>query len=94
MAIFEKSSKEQAAGFLGPWASKSQMDAKYGINGWRAMERFAVFQAGSNSWRCIDNGLTSGHNGAVTMWESTHTTSSCVGFSVAKRLVQLYKAKG
>ena len=56
MAIFEKSSKEQAAGFLGPWASKSQMDAKYGINGWRAMKRFAVFQAGSNSWRCIDNG--------------------------------------
>ena len=49
MAIFEKSSKEQAAGFLGPWASKSQMDAKCGINGWRAMKRFAVFQAGSNS---------------------------------------------
>ena len=64
------------------------MDAKYGINGWRAMKRFAVFQAGSNSWRCIDNGLTSGQNGAVTMWERIHTTSSCVGFSVAKRLVE------
>jgi hypothetical protein len=94
MAIYEKSSKEQSAGVLGPWTSKSQMDAKYGVNGWRAMKRFAVFQAGSNSWRCIDNGLTSGHNGAVTMWERIHTTSSCVGFSVAKRLVELEKANG
>ena len=41
MAIFEKSAKEQAAGYLGPWVSKSRMDAKYGVNGWRAMKRFA-----------------------------------------------------
>ena len=93
MAIFEKSAKEQSAGYLGPWVSKAHMDAKYGVNGWRAMKRFAVFQAGSNSWRCIDNGLSSGHNGAVAMSERIHTTSSCVGFSVAKRLVQLCRAR-
>ena len=35
------------------------MDTLYGPNGYRAMKRFAAWQAGAQDYRVIDNGLSS-----------------------------------
>ena len=63
--ILEKSAKEQELGILGPWQPRAYFDAKYGCQGWRALKRFAVWQAGAGSWRVIDNGRSASTNEAT-----------------------------
>ena len=47
--------------------SKAQMDRKFGRGKWRCIGRSAIKQKGK--WRCVDNGKSSKHNKATTMYE-------------------------
>ena len=44
--IYRQTIKEQAAGYCGPFASRHELDLKYGAGGWRPQRRFMITQAG------------------------------------------------
>ena len=50
----------------GPY-SRARMDKKYKRGRWRCIGRNGIMQKGK--WRCIDNGRSSKHNKATTMYE-------------------------
>ena len=93
-AIFQKSVKEQALGILGPFLSREAMDSRYGPSGYRALKRFAVWQASADDWRVIDNGLLSGTNATFETSERIHTTSLDANFAVAQQFVAKADASG
>lgn len=67
-AVRAKTQEEVAKGLMrGPF-TKAQMDAAYGVGGWRPMHRFAVWQKGK--CRPCDNAKASRHNRATTTFEA------------------------
>ncbi len=92
--IWDKSAKEQEVGVLGQWQSKDFFDQRFGRGCWRALKRFAVYQAGHESWRVIDNGLSSSHNDTARLLERIHTTTSEVSMAIIQRLFALLRAAG
>ena len=76
--VWEKCRKEQELGLLGPWLSSSQLDAKYGVGGWRA----------------IDNGKSSGQTDAGDLSERIHTTSADMDLAVAQIRLRLQVVAG
>ena len=65
---------EQAKGFCSPWLTKRDLDAQYGIGGWRPLERFLIEQADGKR-RVIDNARSTGHNRHTAMAETIHTVN-------------------
>ena len=88
-AVWEKSKKEIECKILGDLLPKSHFDKLYGENGWRCMQRFAVFQEHNQDWRVIDNGRTSGHNGQAEMTERIHTTATAVSMAMSQFMAKL-----
>ena len=65
------------------------MDKKYGKGKWRALKRFALWQAHHESWRVIDNGRTSLTNDSFGSDETIHITNNAMGFAILQALRRL-----
>lgn len=85
--IWQETLQEQALGFVGPFASASDLDALHGAGNWTAMPRFAIRQ--KSKWRLIDDGARGGHNATFSARETIHTTSVSAAMSLARRFRSL-----
>ena len=87
--IIKKSRDEIDAGLLRGYWTRQQMDRRLGRGRWRPLVRFAVWQAGAQKYRVIDNGRTAGHNYTLSTCERIHTASIESGAAMIRRLRQL-----
>ena len=85
--IYQQTIKEQKAGYCGPFLSKSGLDEKYGVGGWRPQKRFLITQAGGKK-RVIDDAHRSGHNAATRTWETIFTVNCEFAVFAARTLIR------
>ena len=89
--IFELTEKEIELELLTGYYTAEEMNAKYGLGGWRALPRYAICQGGK--WRLIDNGKAGQHNHTFASLETIHTTSTAAGVAVAANFRRLNKGR-
>ena len=85
--IYRHTVKEQAAGYCGPFASRHELDLRYGSGGWRPQRRFMITQAGGKR-RAIDDASRSGHNAATINWEAIFTVNCEFPVLAARTLIR------
>ena len=85
--IYSHTVKEQAAGYCGPFASRQELDLRYGAGGWRPQRRFMITQAGGKR-RAIDDASRSGHNAATFNWEAILTINCEFPVLAARTLIR------
>jgi len=91
--VWKKTLEEVRDGLArGPW-SRKEMDKHWGKGAWRALVRFAVYQASSDKWRVIDNGRTALHNWTLEADERIHTTSVEMGAATVRYMRQQAQAR-
>ena len=81
--VYQLSEEERGLGLLEGWYTAEEVDAKFGKGRWRAMPRYAVWQAGSGKWRLIDNGRAGQQNETFETSETIHSTCSAAGVAAA-----------
>lgn len=72
--IWEATESEQKKHFCGPLHSRAFMDGKYGVGGWRPLERFLHVQP-CGKHRVIDNARRTLHNSNTSMQETISTVN-------------------
>ena len=72
--IWEATESEQKKNFCGPLHSRAFMDGKYGVGGWRPLERFLHVQP-CGKHRVIDNARRTLHNSNTSMQETISTVN-------------------
>ena len=72
-AILAATMEEQEKGWLSSFLSKSELDAKFGIGGWRFIPRFIIHQKLRD--RVIDNAKKGKQNSAASFKETIFTAS-------------------
>ena len=92
IAVWMKSEEERVRGTIEGWYTKEGVDAIFGVNRWRAMKRFGIFQENNGEWRTIDNGRSSMHNTGTSATERISTTSVETGYAVYRRFADIYYA--
>ena len=80
-AVFAACEKEIEAGHMQGYFSKQEMDARFGVGGWRAIRRFGVWQNGK--CRACDNCAESLHNVGTRMHESLRSEAADLPARVA-----------
>ena len=87
--ILEQTLAEQRKGFCSPLQTREALDRRFGVSGWRPLERFQIVQA-DNKKRMIDNGRRTQHNAHTSMQETIFTVSidfvAAVAAALCKRL--------
>ena len=83
--VYKLSEEERNLGLLEGWYTAAELDAEFGKGQWRAMPRYAVWQAGSGKWRLIDNGRAGQQNATFEACETIHTTCTAAGVAAAAR---------
>ena len=86
-AVFDACEKEVAAGHMNGYFTKSEMDSRFGVGGWRAIRRFGVWQNGK--CRACDNCAESLHNAGTRMHESLRSEAA----DLPARIAGLFAAK-
>ena len=79
---YNKTLQEQQKRHCGPFLYVEELDQKYGVGGWRASMRFALWQANHEFWQVIDNGKGSRKNDTLSTKETIHTTNNHVGMAI------------
>ena len=70
--ILELTKAEQSKNFCSSFVSKQELDRRFGVGGWRPLERFMIVQPCGKK-RIIDNARKTLHNAATNMHETIWT---------------------
>ena len=82
--LWELASEEQRQGKIGPWLTRADLDAQFGVDSWSCMPRFVVEQ---EKPRIIDNAKRAGYNETSHLVERIHTTSTLAGVALVRWLL-------
>ena len=77
-ALDELAEKDVKAKFSATPRTKADLDAAFGVNGWKDMPRLAILQEHNGKWRGIDDGKKS--RGDQLFWATRRVHTANLGF--------------